>query len=464
MTDPAKNSGTLNSDTSILTLTNTQAKELAGRAVTIGGARYHFKNYEPRRPGHPPWRSGAEGKAYPLVGVDGAVAAYLKFFTYPTQKRLNRTAWLIGQQMHTWLPNLAAAPLLWTDSRRGLPGAKIDFQFAAYLAKAVAGETWLELKSGIAGGGTRFSENVRWRCVKDLLLALASLERAELVHGDLSPNKVVIDLNARADEAALYLIDFDAFFSNAAGADQAVTIAEGGTYGTDGYCPPDLVAAAAAGDGSAAPYSDRCGRDMLLLEFLVMGQNLPADDPLAHWNYEQLRRQFQAWQARNDPKCVRVLRHLDPAVIFKLSELERPTSVDLAIGLGLSLAERRVLRRVTELPQPTPALLGDRPTRAELAVGSLKLVIGAEGRGQRLSRPHALQQLKSKWNSADDWGSFIAILVALLILLLASAVLVILSDKGDRSKTEPVNLGIPYDRNEDANHQAIRRSIEPNSP
>ena len=46
--------------------------------------------------------------------------------------------------MHTWLPNLAAAPVLWTDTRHGLHGAKIDFQFAAYLAKAVPGETWLE--------------------------------------------------------------------------------------------------------------------------------------------------------------------------------------------------------------------------------------------------------------------------------------------------------------------------------
>ena len=183
------------------------------------------------------------------LGDDGSVAAYLKFFTRPTQKRLDRTAWLIGQQMHTWLPNLAAAPVLWTDTRHGLHGAKIDFQFAAYLAKAVPGETWLERKSGIADGGTRFPENLRWRCVQDLLLALAVLERAELVHGDLSPNNVVIDLDAPPDDPALYLIDFDAFFAPAAGANRAVTVAEGGTYGTDGYCPPDLAAAASAGDG-----------------------------------------------------------------------------------------------------------------------------------------------------------------------------------------------------------------------
>ena len=243
----------LDSGTNILTLSNTQAKELAGRFVIIGGKTYVFNKYDPGHPGQPPWRSGAEGKAYPLLGKDGSIAAYLKFFTYPTQMRLDRTAWLIGQQMHTWLPNLAAAPVLWTDTRRGLHGAKIDFQFAAYLAKAVPGETWLECKSGIAKGGTRISEDRRWRCVTDLLLALAVLERAELVHGDLSPNNVVIDLNAQHDDPSLYLIDFDAFVAPAAGANRAVTVAKGGTYGTEGYCPPDLAAAASEGDGASRP-------------------------------------------------------------------------------------------------------------------------------------------------------------------------------------------------------------------
>ncbi len=59
----------LNSSTDILTLSNTQAKELAGRLVTIGTETYYFKNYDPEHPGQPPWRSGAEGKAYPLLGL-----------------------------------------------------------------------------------------------------------------------------------------------------------------------------------------------------------------------------------------------------------------------------------------------------------------------------------------------------------------------------------------------------------
>ena len=372
--------------TDFLTLSNTQAKDLAGRFVIIGGVTYYFNNYDPDHPGQPPWRSGAEGKAYPMVGRDhshGRVPEVL----HPPDAEAARSDGLADRSANAQLAAPSCGgPVLWTDTRHGFHGAKIDFQFAAYLAKAVPGETWLERKSGIAGGGTPFPEDLRWRCVTDLLLALAVLERAELVHGDLSPNNVIIDLDAPPHDPALYLIDFDAFFAPAAGANRAVTLAEGGTYGTEGYCPPDLAAAARSGDGSVAPYSDRYGRDMLLLEFLVMGSGLPSDDSLVRWNREQLQRQFAAWQARSDPKCVQSLGHLDPATVFKLKETERPTSVDLAVGLGLSLPERRTLRRVTELPRPTPAILGCRPTSPEKDGGSQKPVTTAWRRGLRLKR------------------------------------------------------------------------------
>jgi len=75
----------------ILTLTNTQAKELAGRFVTIGGTTYYFKDFDKSQPGQPPWRSGAEGKAYPLLSKDGSLAAYLKFFTQPLFPRSERS-------------------------------------------------------------------------------------------------------------------------------------------------------------------------------------------------------------------------------------------------------------------------------------------------------------------------------------------------------------------------------------
>ena len=122
---------------------------------------------------------------------------------------------------------------------------------------------------------------------------------------------------------------------------------------------------------------------MLLLEFLLMGNGLPADDPLVDWNREQLQRQFAAWRARSDPKCVQTLCHLDPATVFKLNESQRPTSVDLAIGLGLSLPERRALRRVTELTRPTPVMLGYRPNIAERGSPSGKTTTAGQGCGYR---------------------------------------------------------------------------------
>jgi serine/threonine protein kinase len=343
--------------TSILTLTNTQAKELAGRIVTINSEAYCFKNYDKQHPGQPPWRSGAEGKAYPLLDYDRAVAAYLKFFTRPTPKRLARTAWLIAQQLHTWLPGLAAAPLLWVDTRAGRrPASKLDF--AGCLSRAVPGKTWLELKTSIQENSLPFSREFRWRCVRDLVLALAVLEQEGIVHGDLSPNNIVIDIDAPPDQPALYVIDFDAFVAATAGDNGAVAAAEGGTFGTEGYCPPDLAVAAGRGEGSVAPYSDRFGRDMLLFELLMMDCGLSPDDPPASWGGDQLKRRHAAWKARCDPDLLRTLPQLEPASLFALAEQDRPASKELAAGLSLSLPLRRQLRKATRTWSPVPAVLG----------------------------------------------------------------------------------------------------------
>jgi serine/threonine protein kinase len=344
----------LDSTTSILTLTNTEAKALAGRFVTIESETYCFKDYERRHPGQPPWRSGAEGKAYPLLDYDGSVAAYLKFFTRPTRKRLVRTAWLIAQQVHTWLPGLAAAPLLWVDTRhaRRSPPSALDFE--GYLSQAVPGTTWLELKNSIHENSLPFPDEFRWRCVRDLVLALSVLEQEGMVHGDLSPNNIVINIDARLDQPALYLIDFDAFVASAAEGNEAVTAAEGGTYGTEGYCPPQLAAAAGNGEGSVAPYSDRYGRDMLLLELLIMDCGLSPDDPPSQLSPDQLQRRYVAWRARGD--C-RALSHLEPATVFALAEQDRPASVELAAGLGISLPAKPLLRHLTRTWSPVPAVL-----------------------------------------------------------------------------------------------------------
>ncbi len=360
----------------ILTLTNTQAKELAGRMVRVGSETYYFKDYDREHRGQPPWRSGAEGKAYPLLGYDHSVVAYLKFFTRPTQKRLDRTAWLIGQGVHTWLPGLSAAPMIWGDTRFSDPAvgqvanlpearqignlphvAEGPFDFAGYLARAVPGKTWLELKNAVADNSARLSEELRWRCVIDLLAALAVLEQEGIVHGDLSPNNIVVDTAAPPGQPALYLIDFDAFVADEAGANRSLSVGEGGTYGTEGYCPPDLAAAAVEGDGRAAPRSDRFGRDMLLLELLLMDSSISPDDPPTIWDAEQLRRRYAAVRARGDALRMLILSHLEPTMLFALADDERPSSLELAATLGLTPA-KQAPRQLSRVRAFTPIVLG----------------------------------------------------------------------------------------------------------
>jgi hypothetical protein len=427
------------SPTHILTLSNTQAKDLAGNLLTIGAETMRFKAYDPGHPGQPPWRSGAEGKAYPLLRLDGSVAAYMKFFTRPTRKRLARTAWLIDQQVHTWLPGLAAAPLLWAETCQAIRPTELGFDFAGYLAQAVPGETWLELKNGITDARTSFPEGLRWRSATDLIRALAVLERAEIVHGDLSPNNIVIDLDAPLGEPALYLIDFDAFSAPAAGASRTLAVAEGGSYGTDGYCPPDLAAGASMGDVFVAPYSDRYGRDMLLLELLFMDRGLPPDDPPARWSREPLQRRYAAWRARSGPARARALAHLQPATAFLLAEDQRPASSELAAALGLPLPavhafhravpprhatpailERRAaLVEVDRLSrQPTPAMLGHTLSRRPIPP-LLQTVCP-----RRLQRPPPVPTLRE-----DLWAISIPLICWLLLILLCGLAGIIMGHK-----------------------------------
>ncbi len=46
--------------------------------------------YDRSRPGQPPWKSGAEGKAFPLLDAGGQIAAYLKFYNRTSRQRFDR--------------------------------------------------------------------------------------------------------------------------------------------------------------------------------------------------------------------------------------------------------------------------------------------------------------------------------------------------------------------------------------
>ena len=206
----------MNAGTGILTLSQLQAKELAGKRWLPNGSVLNFAGYDRRQPGQPPWKTGAEGIAYPLIETDGEPRAYVKFFDElkVTPKRIARTKWLIEQRLDHWGPELHGAPNSWLDTQSVGRPRGTSFDFTCSMAQAVPGKTWLEVKLDIIEGAARFDDGCRQLCVENLIRGLVCLEQAGMVHGDLSPNNLIVDLNAKPGDPALYLIDFDGFFAS----------------------------------------------------------------------------------------------------------------------------------------------------------------------------------------------------------------------------------------------------------
>lgn len=336
----------------ILILSQLQAKELAGKRWTVNGTGYTFADYHPAQAGQPrqpPWMSGAEGMAFPLLGTDGRQRSFVKFFDElrVTAKRVDRTKWLVEQRIDTWVPELRAAPNTWVDTRTLGGPAGISFEFTCPLSHAVPGRTWLELKSDIVEGAARLDQQMRQRCVQNLIRGLVYLEQAGIVHGDLSPKNVIVNLDARPDEPALYLIDFDGFKAEHAERLCQLSMGEGGTFGTRGYCPPELVQQAEQDELSTAPYSDRYGRDILLIELLCFDAECDYGDPASEWSWEKIQ------HALSQSETGEQLRHLTGQDIFELPEDRRPSSYDLARSLRMTTPPRIKGRHA--VPRMTPS-------------------------------------------------------------------------------------------------------------
>ena len=202
------------------------------------------------------------------------------------------------------------------------------------MAQAVPGKTWLEVKLDIVEGAARFDDELRQLCVENLIRGLVYLERAGMVHGDLSPNNVIVNLDAKRGDPALYLIDFDGFFADSAGKLAHLSIGEGGTFGTRGYCPPELEQRSQQSDLTVAPFSDRYGRDMLLVELLCFDKECDFEDPASEWSTEKIQRRLSQSAAGEH------LRHLAAEDVFQLPEDRRPTSYDLARNLRMATPPR----------------------------------------------------------------------------------------------------------------------------
>lgn len=337
-----------------------EAKQLAGKSWRINGDLLRFADFDPQEPGQPPWKTGAEGIAYPLHGANGTPRAYVKFFDElkVNAKRVGRTKWLIEQQMAQWLPELGGAPGAWVDTYGDGQPDGVGFHFACSLAKAVPGRTWLELKVDVADGVVRFSDDSRKRCVADLIRGLVHLEQRDIVHGDLSPNNIIVNIDATPGEPMLYLIDFDGFVAPAAGRDlYRLSAGEGGTFGTKGYCPPDLERRCSNNDLSVAPYSDRYARDMLLLELLCYDDTCDFEEPVCEWPVQQVRQGLERNPVPDE------FAYLSRPDIFTMPEKQRPSTDTLAKGLAIAHPPR--VKRAADWMKGFPGF--NAPTPASFA-------------------------------------------------------------------------------------------------
>ncbi len=319
---------------SLSSINQLQAKQLAGRTWHVAGERYRFAAYDPRYPGDPPWKSGGEAIAYPLLDDRGNVALYAKFFdpARVTVKRVERTLWMIDECLGNWSKQLCAAPRVWVTTQSAGRPDQADFDFACCLADAVPGKTWHEIKADISAGVVRWTPELRERSVQDFIEGLSRLEQHQVLHGDLSPGNVIINPAAGAGEPMLYFIDFDAFVCSRAGRLQTLSTGEGGTIGTAGYCPPDLIAAAST--RAVVPETDRPARDVLLLELIGFDPSCDFEEPASKW--EASRRLSLL---RSSPLVIR-LPHLLNERLPELSHDERPATRELARALGIPVAPR----------------------------------------------------------------------------------------------------------------------------
>lgn len=107
----------------------------------------------------------------PLLDEQGNDTACLKLFQRRPgmTKRLQRSQWLIAQNVHSWYDGLSAAPRAWLDTRNSGRTGGISFDFAGSLSLAARGRSWSEIRSSIVGTGLSFSEAIDFNGLRNCL-------------------------------------------------------------------------------------------------------------------------------------------------------------------------------------------------------------------------------------------------------------------------------------------------------
>ena len=333
-------------------LTNINAKKLAGSKWWIHERLFQFNDYGRNNRGVTPWHAGREGIAYPLLNAEGKTSLYLKTFKQNTEARRARTDWLINQSLVNCSDRFTAAPFFWVDTQEFNSPENCPFNFEGYLSKAAQGESWEELRLFLDQKSLNaISMDVRLLWVEHLIETLALLEKLEICHGDLSPNNIILTNDSDSGIVELTLIDFDAFVpQNTPSVPEFIPKLEGGTYGTDGYCPKDLCESSERGE-DAIPYSDKFGRDALILELLLYtGQKWMVNQPSSNWDRDRLKRRLVAKQKSCSPKYHALFEYLNQQDLFDITENERLSSINLAESVTIEVSDLQLSQTTTAPP------------------------------------------------------------------------------------------------------------------
>jgi hypothetical protein len=204
------------------------------------------------------------------------IPAFLKLFKIEVKERENRTRLLIDMELAKKSHFFHGIPFGWLG-RFNINGVELNAHFTRMIAGPYNGgpEDFGRLR--VNGRWTGVGAGHRRRFAAELAAAVAGLERANLVHGDISPGNVLIGQSSKGQDICI-LCDYDGYASKwvprLPRKDGSFHIRPMGTFG---YQYPSLIAALEADSHSDADLwveTDRFALGVVLCEMLVWSDDV----------------------------------------------------------------------------------------------------------------------------------------------------------------------------------------------